>query len=262
MYHSKIMKLHPTKLLVIFGPLIFLGGIEYILLNPRKFFAVFVAIIIVTVILLLGIIKPQLRQKEKIKYFILPFIYILSLGSFVTLLRNDVVAHIFAVAASLVYGWFLWVVFRVMLAEEGKQKQFYARFYDIFILVTFFLFVSSIYSWHVYLALPPWLIMILLFVISSLLFYEHLWFFDIMKREWWPHIIAFGFLFTQAGWVVMFWPISNLSIAFFLLAVFYALSQIMSQALTHSLNKKSLQKVLFLSLIVVLITLGTSQWTL
>ncbi|EKD46138.1 MAG: hypothetical protein ACD_68C00134G0001 [uncultured bacterium] len=251
-----------AKLFVFLGPLIFFAGTEYVLFNPRHFLNVFYLITLITVILLLGVIKPNLRQKEKIKYFILPFLYIISLASFVVLLKNNLTAHVFSFIASSIYGWLLWVIASLMAARDGKTKQFYGRFYDVFIICTFLLFCSALLSLQTYLDLAPWIILLLLFIISALLFYQRLWFYDIMKREWWVEIVAFGFLMTQIAWATLFWPIANLPVAFFLLVVFYSLANVWSLALTHTLTAKSLKKVLWLSALVVVVVLASTRWIL
>ncbi|MFH1509305.1 MAG: hypothetical protein ABIE68_04020 [bacterium] len=256
------MKFDPNKIFVFFSPLILLAGTEYVLRNPRSFIAIFAAIILLTSIMLLGIIKPHLRQKEKLKNFILPILYIISLGSFVALLRNEMIAHIFLVIASLIYGWMLFVINNMMTTSEGKQKEYYGKYFEIFILFTFFFFVSAIYSFRIFLDLPPWSIMLPLFLISAALFYERLWIYDVMKREWWKEVVIIGFLIAEVGWVIMFWPITNLAIAFTILTVYFALSQIMAQSLTYTLNRAAIIRTLTISLIAVIITISTSQWTI
>ncbi|OGG14667.1 hypothetical protein A2773_02695 [Candidatus Gottesmanbacteria bacterium RIFCSPHIGHO2_01_FULL_39_10] len=232
------------------------------LIWPDFRLTVVVFITVLTYPLSFWAIREDIRGIERITLFILPVFFTLSVSLFYFLLPVRWLTRLPTVVFFAIGMYAILLSENIFNVAANRSIQLLRAAQSVGFLLTlvvFFLFVNIIFSFH--LAIP--LNFLLLFVISSILFYQLFWSTllttGIGKKLVVLSIIC-GFSIGELAYVFSFWPIKTTIMALFMSAVFYSIGGIVQESLLEKLFKGVVREYMWVTILIfILVVLGT-RW--
>lgn len=207
-------------------------------------------------------LREDLRKIEWLTLLILPTVYTISLGVFYFLLP---VRWLTRIPFAILYGVGMYAILLVeniynVAVNRSIQLLRVAHAVGFLIsLVTVFLLINTIFTFHLRAALNFGLIFVIIFPLSL----QALWAIKLTEESigWDVFRLAlfFSLLIAQAAFFISFWPLKPVLSSLFLSTSFYCLVGLGQQYLAKRLFRKNLMEFLQVFVIIfILIILTTS----
>jgi hypothetical protein len=133
--------------------------------------------------------------------------------------------------------------------------------YNILILstiLTSFLAYSVVWAFFRDLSTSIWLILLIFFFLTSLLFYQIFHLFGVLRKRSVIYALFSSLALTQIAWILCFWPIEYFFSGILLTIVFYSFWGLIHHQLENTLTKMLVIEYVALSLVIFFIILRSS----
>lgn len=237
--------------------LIMLIGFELILYFEDNIIWISIGQLLVLITLCLWILKFKLSIKETYFKLIIPLLFYLGSLAFYILVPSKTFAHIYIFAVSFLT---LLIIRNIRNVKKYSENKELFNMNDIYLLVTAFLICSGIFGIYIFLYLPMWLLLLASLVFISMLIFQFFWSEGIISRKNIIYIPILALVFTEITWALSFWPTGFASRGIVLFVIFYFIIGIIKLHLNNRFHFKSIQKYIYVTIIVLALVLGTTKW--
>jgi hypothetical protein len=245
---------------LILAILIFIG-FEVLFKKPDWIYFLILYFIFVTAALIWQAIgKGLITFGARWKFLITPLSLVLSGLFFIIFLENLFLKHFLAILISILVGFFLENIIIYIYFHERYQASSLENISNYLNLISIFFFTSSIFGVFSFLNISLWLLTILILVIVALLIYETMWINKFFSFKKWIYILVISLISVETFWAVTFLPVSFYVSGAILTIVYYILSGLSRNYLLGILDKRILKRYLIVSIIVLILILGTAKW--
>jgi hypothetical protein len=172
-------------------------------------------------------------------YLILPIIFYASSLIFLLLLRGPYVAQLFIFGSAILFFIILMGERGVILNLEYKIKpRLTYNALALSTILTSFLAYSIIWAFFRDLSFSIWLVLILFFTVTVILFYSIFHLFHVLKNKALIYALFCGLIITEVVWILCFWPIEYFFSGFLVTIVFYILWGLTHHQFENTLSRK------------------------
>ncbi len=236
---------------------------EAIYFRTQFFAAIALPISIVFVLAFLWILGPDFfyRRELKAKKTILPFLLILA-TTFFLFIEPTIVFKQTIIFASVFSIWIFYAIYRkIPIEDTAESKKLPVQNWLNFLLVlTAFLCFWVIYNFYFAYAMPLWISMLLVLLISLILFYYFFWSINIYEKIILPFAALLGLSILEVFLVLAFWSTSPTSRSLILVLTFYILLGLILSRAKNQLNKARIIEYLIVFLIIFLMIIFRLNW--
>lgn len=148
-----------------------------------------------------------------------------------------------------------------LVDQKSPAREFKLSFIEIFILVTAFLSFSSLFGFFLFFGLPLWLLMLAVFVLALILTFLDLSESGHFNLKNFLFALICAFIMVELAWVLSYWPSSIVSRGIVLFTFFYLFTGITKHHFQDLLTGKVVREYLIVSSLILLLVLGTTEWT-
>ena len=226
------------------------------------FFIIFILIILISLLWTVGLPFRKWFSREIIthsSYLVLPFIFTTTSLLFLSLIRSAILQQLFIFGSTLFFYIILIGIRGVILNLDYKIKpRLTYNILSLSTLISSFLIYSLVWAFFRDLSLPVWLVLLIFFFITVLLFYQIFHLFCSLRRRSIIYAIFSALVIIEVVWILCFWPIEYYFLGVLLTIVFYVLWGMIHHKLENKLNRKIIIEYLIVSLIIFFIILRTS----
>jgi hypothetical protein len=128
------------------------------------------------------------------------------------------------------------------------------------ILVSMFLFNSSLFGFFLFLNLPLWQLSLVALAFTFILTFQTIWVNKIKPGAAWLPIVIICLIVFEIFWTVSFLPTAFYVNGLLIATIFYLTNNLMRLHLLGSLNKKVVRRYLLLCGAAIVLVLGTAKW--
>lgn len=245
----------------IFASLISFFSLETVILNRNLIWGTVIFLFIFFIIINIPLLRIKIYSK-RINFVTFPLVFLLSSVGFFVFVPGDILKQIYIGLASILLGLLLFYIgnFAFGNVVVAKSYKHYSLF-DIIIFVCAFLSFSAIFGFYLFLGWPVWVLMIMTLVLSILLAYYYFWYNQIRFRMALLYLLVFGLVAIELTWSLSFWPTGFVARGVVMFVAFYVFSGLIKHYYQKTLNLKIIREYIIVSLIVLGLVLGTTQWT-
>lgn len=240
------------KLAALIPSIIFFFGLEFITLKHEYVFAVIG-------ILIFFAFQEGRRLGKKMRFSILPVLFVISSAALLYLVGLPYEQQIFIFLTTFMYYMMLLGIYRLE-RYNGDQT---ARGMNMAATSTAIFFTyAGFYGLYLNFAIPLYALMLSYLIVTTLVTYQH---FSIIKGEDSRLVFAYSFLLglllAEIIWTMNFWPFGYLTTGVIALILYYMLwDTIQSYFLNLLSRKRVIANAIFFSFLILLVLL-TSKWT-
>lgn len=243
--------------LIFFGILEFLSadsvatGLSFLSLN-----GVWLAIIIFA-ILSVYFYQVAKRVSRRASMTPMPLIFVASSMGMLYFVQSEKQENLLVILAATAYYFIHLAFYRLRSCQTDKTA------FGIIAagsLATIFLFYSTSYGIYLNFAIPLWLLMATMMLVTSFVSFQYLWLIDENKRNVLNFSLVLGFVVTEIVWVLNFWPFGYLTTGVINLIFYYIFWDLVQSHFTGSLTKlRIVTNVIIFGLLVALV-LSSTRW--
>ncbi|HOX10911.1 MAG TPA: hypothetical protein P5323_01585 [Candidatus Moranbacteria bacterium] len=127
-------------------------------------------------------------------------------------------------------------------------------------LATIFIFYAAAYGIYLNYAIPLWVLMASLMLVTALVSFQYLWLIHENKKNVLNHSLILGFIIAEIVWVLNFWPFGYLTTSVITLIFYYVFWDLTACHFLDKLSKKRvIANIVFFGFLVVLV-LSSARW--
>ncbi len=156
------------------------------------------------------------------------------------------------------------VLFYIICLNLNLNKEKYILGYNLLIFTTLFssfLIFSAIWAFYLYFdTFLPWMVMILIFLVSFLLIYQALFLSERICIHLWLYALIASLILAETAWALIFWPTGYLISGIILAVIFYIFWGLISHYFEETLTKRVVLEYIILGTIVLIIILRSTPW--
>ncbi len=252
--------------------LVFLG-LEALLIGKSSWLYFLAPFLLIVVVLSIFLLVPKVNTEVKswgLKIYnistspfdilISPLLLVFSSLFFLILLSSVWLRHVSVILVSFLLFLFLEDIFYYFFRVKKYQVYSLENISSYVNLVSFFFFASSMYGLVIFLKLDVWILSLGVALAVFLLAYQTMRINGLSWRSSWLYLLIIVLVCVEIFWTIGFWPTSFYINGLFLSLVFYLILNLTRYQILNKLERKIVARYLIISLVVVLITLGTARW--
>ncbi len=236
---------------------IMLVGLEFMLYLEDLIFWIAITQFLVLFIFILWILNFKIKSIETYNKLIIPMLYFLGSLSFYILIPSKIFAHVYILISSFIFFFIIKDIKNIKRYSENKEL---FNMNDIYLLITAFLVCSGIFGIYIFLYLPMWVLILSCLLSISLLIFQFFWNEGILSRKNVIYIPILSLVFCEITWALSFWPTGFASRGIVLFVIFYFVIGLIKLHLNNRFNRTSIQKYIYVTIIVLALVLGTTRW--
>ena len=230
--------------------LIFLLGLEFIVLKEIFVFSVLAVLLIVAIF-------AGKKNGGKWSFSILPSFFAIFSVALLYLISLSLEEQIFIILASALYYLILLGVSRL---KEYAGDLTARGMLMATTVATIFLAYSSTYGLYLNFLVPLWVLMLVYFTITIFLSFQYFSVIEENVQKKWTYCLLLSLVMTEIVWTMNFWPFGYLTTGVISLILYYVLWDLTQ---SHFLNLLSRRRVIanmtFFSLVIIMILLS-AKW--
>ena len=246
-----------SKLKQLLSFVVLFGSLEMVMFNIDLLRWTLLITGAVLFLYILWLVKFRVWQAESLGKMVLPILFCGGAVSFLILIPSPPLAHLYSLAVSIVY-----ILLVKSIEQRNKEEQLADGFSisDVALLTCSFLCFSSLFAFYIFFYLQGWLLMVALAVLAMAMTYQYFWQENFLNARTWPLVPILGLVFAELGWTLTFWPISFVARGMILFIFFYCFLGILKLYFNDRLVLATARKYLAVSILVLSLVLGTTQW--
>lgn len=250
-----------NRLIPFLCPLFVFISFEIIFKKPIFVYWLFTFLIIIVVTSVWKLIgKGLITITARWNFLITPLFLVLGGLLFVFFLENKIFKHLLVVFLVFLLGLFLETMFVYIYRHEKYQVNSLENISSYINLISSLFFYSSFFGLLIFLNIPFWLIALLTLIITFFLSHQTMWVNKIVSVRSWLYILVICLILCELAWVLSFLPISFYVRGAVLSVIYYLVIGISRFHLLGILDVKVIRRHLIISLIVLILILGTARW--
>ncbi|MFH2105127.1 MAG: hypothetical protein ABII72_02725 [Parcubacteria group bacterium] len=256
---SKLKSSQPkiSKLKQFLGFVVLFGSLEAVMFNTnylRWTLSIAGAVLFSYV---LWLIKFKVWRADSLNKILLPLLFCGGTVSFLILIPSPPLAHLYSLAVSVIY---ILLIKNVDQRNEEEQLVDGFKINDVALLTCSLVCFSSLFAFYIFFYLQGWLLMTALAIIAMALIYQYFWQERFLNEKTWLFVPILGLVFAELGWALTFWPIGFISRGIILFIFFYCFLGMVKLHFNERLVLATARKYLVVSILVLSLVLGTTQW--
>ena len=206
---------------------------------------------------ILWLVGFKVWKAGSLNKMILPLLFCGGAVAFLLLIPLPSLAHLYSLAVSIIY---ILLVKNVGRRNQAEQIIDGFRVNDSALLACAFLIFSSLFALYIFLYLQSWILMVALAFLAMVMIYQYFWQEQFLNEKTWLFIPILGLVFAELGWALTFWPISFIARGVVLFVFFYCFLGLIKLHFNNRLILSAARKYLLVSVLVLSLVLGTTQW--
>jgi len=259
------------RFILFFVSLSILGFFVGMLINPKNIYF-FGLVLLIMFFSLAKFYSWKIKDKKFWYFLITPLLFFVSSILFFGFLEGQfflkcVIIILFASLQWLIYQ----NIFFLFKLPQKYQSNSIRNIFDFINLISIFFLVSSFFALIIFVHISVWLLSIVLFLISSLYFFQFFWLNRVLEKRAWFFAFIFALIFVEIFYVITFLPISFyiggliLTLVYFniksigkkyFLNIFYSENRQCSIAII----KKNTIQYLIINILILTLLLATAQY--
>ncbi|MBU1178415.1 hypothetical protein KJ903_04350 [Patescibacteria group bacterium] len=246
-----------SKLKQFLAFVVLFGSLELIMANTSFMRWTLLITGVVLFLYILWIAGFRVWHADSLNKMILPLLFCGGAVAFLIIIPSPLLAHLYSLVVSIIY---IMLVKNVGKKNKGEQIVDGFRVNDTALLVCSFLIFSSLFALYIFLYLQSWLLLAALAVVAMIMIYQYFWQEQFLNEKTWLFIPVLGLIFAELGWALTFWPTSFVSRGVVLFVFFYCFLGMVKLHFNDRLVLVTARKYLVVSVLVLSLVLGTTQW--
>ncbi len=219
-----------------------------------------IALAVITILSLWSLTSVKGERSAFWQFLSTPFALIASAFLYYFIVDNELLRPFFIGGVMVIFTLIQKNIFAFMHHTEQYQPYALENIYGYVNMLSLFLFYAGCYGLALLLAWPFWLITIFIFVITSLLFMRTLWSYKVPWQQSKLYVLLVGVVVAQGAYVIYSLPTGFLVDAFWLIAIYYVLMNVIKDYLKETMTLRRTRMYLILSGLAIVITMLTTKW--
>jgi len=249
------------RLLVFLYPLLFFLGIELLFYNINYIVLILIVLSILLLITLKLLIKDKFFSWDFWGFVAMSFLFFYVAVCFLFIISSDVFRHSLIIVFIFILGIYLESIFSFYYQSWQYQPNTFENFSSFLTLLIFFLAVTNLYAFNVFLNFPIWVLSLILVVICSLLIFLAYWTNKIKSKLKFIYLIIFNVIIIEFFWAIAFLPASFYINSAIITIVFFLLWELFKAKLNEKWQNKIIWRLGIISGILLLIIIISSRWS-
>jgi len=248
------------RLSVYFCPLLIFLGLELMFFQIKIIPACLIFIFIILLIFLKFLIREKIFSLNFFYLSILPFLLIFLAIGWLFILNEDWLRHLIIFILVFILGLYLENIYLFFYYPAFYQIESLENFSAFLNLLIFFLLAINLNTLNVFLNFQIWLLSLILVAFLSLLILQSFWANKLKTKIRFIYLLILNIIILEIFWGLFFLP-TNFYVNSLILTIFFYFSWgIFKSKLKEKLDKRSLQRYLIISIILLLLAIMTSSW--
>lgn len=193
-------------------------------------------------------------------FLVAPLFLITSGLFFILFLENQILKHFLAIFLAVLLGLFLENIFIYIYRHDKYQVNSLENISSYLNLISTLFFNSGFFGLLIFLNIPVWLLILLILLVTFSLSYQTMWINKIVSEKSWIYILIICLILCELAWALSFLPTSFYVSGAVLSIAYYLVLGISRFYLLGNLDAKIVKRHLIISLIVLILILGTARW--
>lgn len=189
-----------------------------------------------------------------------PLALIASAFLYFFIVDNELFRPIFIGGVMVINTLILKNIFAYIHHTQQYQPYALENIYGYVNMLSLFLFYGGCFGLALLLNWPFWVLTIFIFFITSFLFMRTLWSYKIPWQQAKIFVVLVGLVIAQGAYVIYSLPTGFLVNAFWLIAVYYVLMNVIKDYLKETLSAPRTRMYVVIASLAILITMLTTKW--
>jgi len=248
------------RLLVFICPSLIILGLESLFLNIELIYIIAPILFLIILISLKLLIKAKFYSRDFWEFFILPFLFFITLSSVLFIVGSDWFRHILIFIFAFIFGLYLENIFIFFYRPLQYQALSFENFFSFLNIIVFFLTVISLNAFGIFLNAPLYLASIILIVVNSLLILQSFWANKIRNRLKLFYLLILNLIVLELFWCINFLPANFYVNSAIITILFYFIWEIFKAKLNEKFEIKFIWRFALMTLFLLLLVIITSRW--
>lgn len=179
---------------------------------------------------------------------------------FILFLEHQIIRHFLVFLVAVLLWLYSEAIFIYIYQHEKYQVNSLENISSYINLISALFFYSGFFGLLIFLNISIWLVVLLVLLVTVFLSYQTMWVNKIIFGKSLLYILIIGLVLCELAWVLSFLPINFYVSGVFLSVIYYLLSGISRFHLLGTLDVKVIRRHLIISLIMLILILGTTRW--
>jgi len=206
-------------------------------------------------------LKVSFHQQEFWRFLITPGVFILAVYLFILITENHFWQQLLIIAANLLFLLVLQNLFDRFHQSSRYSSRSFESISGNINSISLFLLSVIFYSFITFLNMAAWQLALLLLVGTTFLTYQIMWLAGLAIQKSWLYVLVIDLIVVELFWVLLFLPNTFYIKALVITIIYYVGVNLSRNYLIDLLNSKMIWRYLTVGGIILLIALGTAQWS-
>lgn len=243
--------------------LIFFGVLEFFSANSvgngLSFLSVSGLWLTVIIFLALLIYFYQIAKKvsRRVSMTPMPIVFVASTIGLLYFVQSERQASLLVLLATIAYYFIHLALYRLRSCQLDKTA------YGILgagSLATVFLFYATSYGIYLNFAIPLWVLMSVLMIVTTLISFQYFWLINENKQNVLNYSLVLGLVMAEIVWATNFWPFGYLTTGVINLIFYYVFWDLVRSHFHGELSKKRVIANMVIFGILVAMVLSSTRW--
>lgn len=234
--------------------------LQQLIMAPKQIYWLTFLMLAVIVLSLWQLTGRKLKNKKLWQFIITPLLLLASGVLFLSFLEGKFLKQVFLLGLVILNWSFLEVIFLLYHFRAKYQAHSLENISSHLNLVVIFLTASSFFSLMIFLAFPPWLLVLAFAIFSGLLTDQLIWANGLSLTAGWPYVIVIVLAATEIFWTVSFLPTSVYVNGLIVTIAYYLMTGISRNWLLGIKQAQVIKRYALISIICLTIILVTAKW--
>jgi hypothetical protein len=248
------------RLLVIICPALLFLGLEFLFANISLVTIIIPVLLLIILISLKLLIKSRFFSRDFWEFFILPFLFFITLTSVLFIVDSIWLRHALIIIFAFIFGLYLENIFIFFFRPAQYQADSFENFSAFLNLIVFFLTAINLNAFGIFLNAPLWLVSLILIIVSTLLIFQSFWANQVRSKLKLLYLVILNLMILEFFWCINFLPGNFYVNSTILTILFYFTWEIFREKLMDKFETKSVWRFAIISLTLILLIVITSQW--
>jgi hypothetical protein len=221
-------------------------------------FPILIVVLVMSVWKLIG--RGLITVGARWNFLIAPFFLLTGGLFFILFLENQIFKHFLVILLAVLLGLFLENIFIYIYRHDKYQVNSLENISSYLNLISTLFFCSGFFGLLTFLNISVWLLILLILLVIVSLSYQTIWINKIISGKSWLYILIICLISCELAWTLFFLPISFYVSGAVLSIAYYLVLGISRFYLLGNLDAKIVKRHLIISLIVLILILGTARW--
>ena len=234
--------------------------LELILKRPESIYYFGPVCLALIILAVRQLCRRRLKSKKSWQIVLTPVLFFLGGLFFLIFLEENFLRQFFLLSLVAILWLYLKVVYLRFHLKTKYQLHSLENISTHISLIAVFLITSSLFSWHIFINIPTWILLLIFIPIILLINSQLTWVSDSNLKFSWPYIIVIAVVLSEIFLSVSFLPTSIYVNGLIVTLGYYLTAGLARNWLLGIKEDRVIKRYFIISLVILLIILLTAKW--